>query len=113
MISSTVDHRFKSLSDSIPASHPQASPGRKCLPCYRAISSEPGLDLAWRREVVTPSARALLSLAVTGREEGLTEIGISQNSLCTMEHGRVEIGRRSCSASFGSLGKGHRGSDAI
>ena len=41
--------------------------------------------------VVTPSARALLSLAVTGREEGLTEIGISQNSLSTMEYGKVEI----------------------
>jgi len=36
----------------------------------RAISSELGLDLAWRREVVKPSVRALLSLAVTGREQG-------------------------------------------
>jgi len=27
-------------------------------------------DLAWRREVVKPSVRALLSLAVTGREQG-------------------------------------------
>jgi len=51
-----------------------------------------GLDLAWRREVVKPSVRALLSLALTGREKGLTENGISRNSLSTMEHGKVEIG---------------------
>jgi hypothetical protein len=61
----------------------------------RAISSEPGLDLSWRREVVKASVRALLSLAVTGREQGLKEIGISQNSLSTMEHGKM--GRKSCS----------------
>jgi hypothetical protein len=34
----------------------------------RAISSERGLDLAWRREVLKTSIRALLSVAVTGRE---------------------------------------------
>jgi hypothetical protein len=45
-----------------------------------------GLDLAWRRKVVKTSVRAPLSLAVTGREKGLMEIGISQNSLSTMEH---------------------------
>jgi hypothetical protein len=37
---------------------------------FRAIPSEPGLDLAWRREVVKTSVRALLSVAVTGREQG-------------------------------------------
>ena len=35
----------------------------------RAISSERGLDLAWRREVLKTSVRAMLSLAVTGREQ--------------------------------------------
>ena len=44
----------------------------------RVISSERGLDLVWRREVVKTSVRALLSLPVTGREKGLPEIGISR-----------------------------------
>jgi hypothetical protein len=45
---------------------------------FRAIPSEPGLDLAWRREVVKTSVRALFSLTLTGGEKGLTEIGISR-----------------------------------
>jgi hypothetical protein len=45
---------------------------------FRAIPSEPGLDLAWRRAVVKTSVRALFSLALTGGEKGLTEIGISR-----------------------------------
>ena len=42
--------------------------------------------------MVKTSVRALLSLAVTGREQGLTEIGISGTLSSTMEHGKVEIG---------------------
>jgi hypothetical protein len=36
------------------------------------------LDLAWRREVLKTSVRALVSVAVPGREEGLTEFGITR-----------------------------------
>ena len=56
------------------------------------FASERGLDLAWRREVVKTSVRALLSVAVTGREEGFNGNRNQQNSLSTMEHGKVEIG---------------------
>jgi hypothetical protein len=38
------------------------------LVVLRAISSERGLDLVWRREVLKTSVRALLSVSVTGRE---------------------------------------------
>jgi hypothetical protein len=40
------------------------------LAVVRAIPSERRLELACRREVVKTSVRALLSLAVTGREQG-------------------------------------------
>jgi hypothetical protein len=50
------------------------------------------LDPAWRREVVNTSVRALLSVAVTGREEGFNGNRNQQNSLSTMEHGKEEIG---------------------
>ena len=50
------------------------------------------------------SARALLSVAVTGREE-FNGNRNQRNSLSTMKHSKGEIGRRSCSASVGSLGR--------
>ena len=62
------------------------------------------MDLAGRREVVKTSVRALLSVAVTGREEGFNGNRNQPNSLSTMEHGKVEMGRRSCLGSVGSLG---------
>ena len=49
-------------------------------------------DLAWRREVVKTSVRGPLRVAVTGREKGLLEIGISRIPLFLMERGKVEIG---------------------
>jgi hypothetical protein len=58
----------------------------------RAISSERGLDLAWRREVLNTSVRALLSGLVTGGEEGFNGNRNQQNSLATMEPGKVETG---------------------
>ena len=47
------------------------------LSVLRALPSERGLDLAWRGEVVKTSVRSLLFVALTGREKGLTEIGLS------------------------------------
>jgi hypothetical protein len=61
-------------------------------PVLRALPSERGLALAWRREVLKTSVRALRSVAVTGREEGFNGNQNQQNSLSTMEHGKVEIG---------------------
>ena len=42
--------------------------------------------------MVKTSVRALLSVAVTGREQGLNGNRNQRNSLSTMEHGKVEIG---------------------
>jgi hypothetical protein len=50
------------------------------------------LALAWRREVLKTSVRALRSVAVTGREEGFNGNRNQQSSLSTMEPGKVEIG---------------------
>ena len=50
------------------------------------------VDLAWRREVLKTSVRALRSVAVTGREEGFNGNLNQRNSLSTMEHGKAEIG---------------------
>ena len=61
------------------------------LAVVRAISSERGKDLAWRREVVKTSVRRCSPWRLPA-EKGLTETGISQNSLSTMEDGKVEIG---------------------
>ena len=66
------------------------------LVIFRAIPSEAGLDLAWRKEVVKASVRPLLSVAVTGREEGLTEIGISGILSPRWNLARWRLGRRSC-----------------
>ena len=60
-------------------------------PVLRALPSERGLALAWRREVLKTSVRALRSVAVTGRE-GFHGNRNQQNSLSTMEPGKVEIG---------------------
>jgi hypothetical protein len=69
----------------------------------RAISSERGLDLAWRREVVkTTSFRALLSVTGTGKE-GFNGNWNQQNSASTIEREKVEIGAEICSGSLGSL----------
>jgi hypothetical protein len=56
------------------------------------FASERRLDLAWRREVLKTSVRALLSVAVTGRTEGFNGNRNQQNSLSTMEPGKGEIG---------------------
>jgi hypothetical protein len=50
------------------------------------------LDLAWRREVVKTSVWALLSVSVTGREEGFNGNRNQPNSLSTMEPGKAEFG---------------------
>jgi hypothetical protein len=65
---------------------------RGALAPLQRFSSTRGLDLAWRREVLKTSVRALLSVAVTGREEGFNGNRNQQNSLSTMEPGKVEIG---------------------
>ncbi len=49
--------------------------------------------------MVKTSVRALLSVAVTGREEGFNGNRNQPNYLSTMERGKLEQGRRSC---FGS-----------
>jgi hypothetical protein len=56
----------------------------------RTISSDPGLDLVWRREVLKTSVRALLSVSVTGRE-GFNGNRNQPNNLSAVERGRVEI----------------------
>jgi hypothetical protein len=64
---------------------------RNTLAALRAISSERGLDLAWRTEVLKTSAWALLSVAVTGRK-GFNGNRNQPNSLSAMERGKGEIG---------------------
>jgi hypothetical protein len=65
---------------------------RSALAVLRAISSERGLDFAWRREVVKTSVRVLPSVAVTGREEVFNGNRNQPNYLSTIEHGKVEVG---------------------
>jgi hypothetical protein len=50
------------------------------------------LDLAWRREVLKTSVRALLSVACYRQGRGFNGNRNQPNSLSTMEHGKVEIG---------------------
>jgi hypothetical protein len=54
--------------------------------------SERGLDFAWRREVLKASVRALLSVACYRQGERVNGNRNQQNSLSTMEPGKVEIG---------------------
>ena len=61
------------------------------IAALRAISSERGLDPAWRREVLKTIVRVLLSVAVTGRE-GFNGNRNQPNYLSTMERGKVKIG---------------------
>jgi hypothetical protein len=56
-------------------------------PVLRALPSERGVE----KEVVNTCVRQLLSVAVTGRE-GFHGNRNQQNSLSTMEPGKVEIG---------------------
>jgi hypothetical protein len=59
----------------------------------RVISSERGLDLAWRREVLETSVSGRCApWLVTGREEGFNGNRNQQNYLSTMEPGKVEVG---------------------
>ena len=62
------------------------------LVVLRAISSERGLDLALRREVVKTSVRALLYVACYRQGTRFNGNRNQRNSLSTMEHGKVEIG---------------------
>jgi len=68
----------------------------------RAIWSERGLDLAWRREVLKTSVRALLYVSVTGREERFNGNRNQPNYLSTMERGKVEIGAETLSRREGN-----------
>ena len=52
-----------------------------------------------------PASGAAAPRELLPARKGLTEIGISQNSLSTVEHGEVEIGARSFSASVGNSGR--------
>ena len=65
---------------------------RSALAVLRAISSERGLDLAWRREVLKTSVRALLSVACYRQGRGFNGNRNQPNSLSTMEHDKVKIG---------------------
>ena len=53
--------------------------------------------------MVKTCVRALLSVAVTGREKGLTEIGISRTLSSRWNTARLKLVRRSCFGSVGNL----------
>jgi hypothetical protein len=76
----------------------------RCAWTVRVISSKRGWVLSGEGKWLKPASGRCSPLAVTGREKGLAEIGIS-GILSTMEHGKVEIGWRSCSAPVGNLGR--------
>ena len=60
-------------------------------------------SLAWRREVIKISIRALFSVTVIGRKEGFTEIGISRTISPRWNAASWRLGRISCFGSVGNL----------
>jgi hypothetical protein len=63
------------------------------------------LGIAKRRELVRPCVRVLLSVASYRQGRGFNGNRNQQNSLSTMEHGKVEIGAEILLRISGSLGE--------